>query len=410
MAGSGCKVLIYYNSDDPYSGSLIPKLITVLQAAGANVTPILISDATTGYCPTLDNWGNYSQVWDCRFVGTAENCPSPQLADYFSACWQNQAVTYLEAGNSLYLQGEHSGFMSRSQGNSDFFIQVGATKAGYSDCPGATGTSAEQLGPALKACSLPGDAGPANFFGWFVGGMPVALLNGTSFVDDAGFPDSVDRSIASGWDGSLGQMPNLTANTGKLFTCWDISMFETTYYSGVTMTVANQFFTSAYQWLGGGSCNTPTPTFTPTYTPTSGPTNTFTPTPTSTFTFTGTVTNTPTITNTSTVTNTPTATPTATPGLNIWPNPFNPNYAVPGSKSNGVGVLKAYYVPTGTTMSYYSVSGELVNSLGETTPHEIDWDGRNGKGAMVSPGVYIYVLRNNNTTLLSGKVLVLTNK
>ena len=115
-------------------------------------------------------------------------------------------------------------------------------------------------------------------------------------------------------------------------------------------------------------------------------------------------TNTPTATPTQTLT--PTITPTITipAGLHVWPNPFNPQYAWPG---NGVGLFRAYMVPSGATMSIYTVSGELVVKLGEDQPGYIDWNGKNTKGIPVSAGVYYYVIQNNNSKLLSGKVLVL---
>jgi hypothetical protein len=124
-----------------------------------------------------------------------------------------------------------------------------------------------------------------------------------------------------------------------------------------------------------------------------------TPTPTST----------PTNTPTPTITSTPLATPTATPtpaGLHVWPNPFNPQYAWPG---NGAGLFRAYMVPPNATMSIYTISGELVIKLGQDPdyPGYIDWNGENKKGIPVSGGVYYYVIQNNNSNLLSGKVLVL---
>ncbi len=136
---------------------------------------------------------------------------------------------------------------------------------------------------------------------------------------------------------------------------------------------------------------TPTPTATPTLTPTS------------------TITATPTLTITPTITNTSSLTPTSIPtpvGLHVWPNPFNPQYAWPG---NGVGYLRAYMVPPGTKMKIYSISGELVITLGEDPayPGYIDWDAKNNKGVPVSAGIYYYVIQNNNSTLLSGKVLIL---
>lgn len=89
--------------------------------------------------------------------------------------------------------------------------------------------------------------------------------------------------------------------------------------------------------------------------------------------------------------------------LHLWPNPFNPNYAVGG-------VLKASVVPPNTAWTIYSVSGELVWNLTSITGGEMDWNGVNNKGSLASPGIYYYVIKNGSTTLLSGKLLLLTNK
>lgn len=149
-----------------------------------------------------------------------------------------------------------------------------------------------------------------------------------------------------------------------------------------------------------------TPTNTPTYTPSNTSTNTATNTPTATPS--KTPSNTPTLTPTPTVTNTPTytltpvptATPTATPpGLHIWPNPFNPKWAVGG-------VLKAYMVPTSATMTIYTLSGELVrSSLTPDSTGLITWDGKNNKTVWVSDGIYYYVIQNKGSTLATGKIL-----
>jgi hypothetical protein len=143
---------------------------------------------------------------------------------------------------------------------------------------------------------------------------------------------------------------------------------------------------------------TPTPTFSPTFTSTSTPT--ITPTPVFSFT--------PTYTFTPVNTSTPVFTATPVPPLNVWPNPFNPNYAVP---VNGVGpALRAMTVPANSTMNIYTVSGELVAHLSENAPGEIDWNGKNNNGVPVSAGPYYYVIQSGNTTLLTGRVLVITSK
>lgn len=157
-----------------------------------------------------------------------------------------------------------------------------------------------------------------------------------------------------------------------------------------------------------------TPTDTPTTTPTGTPTSTSTLTPTPTITYTPTytptqtpsptATKTPTITPSGTPTSTPTPlitpTPTATPpGLHVWPDPFNPNWAVGGQ-------LKVYQVPSGATMNIYTLSGELV--IGPLNPDSngyITWDGRNKNKVWVSNGIYYYVIKNSGKILLSGKIL-----
>lgn len=157
------------------------------------------------------------------------------------------------------------------------------------------------------------------------------------------------------------------------------------------------------------------PTATPVNTPNYCSTSTFTPTPTQTLSVTPTVTLSPTQTYSPTVTNTPvnTATPTFSPTplppLHVWPNPFNPNYAV---AVNGVGpALRAFALPSGSNMRIFTISGELVNELKETVPNEIDWPGTNSKGNMVSTGTYYYVIQDgSNKTLLTGKVLVIMSK
>ncbi len=136
------------------------------------------------------------------------------------------------------------------------------------------------------------------------------------------------------------------------------------------------------------NCVTDTPTISPT--PTITPTVTLTPTPT--------VTNT--ITNTPTITLTPTITPTFTPVCNIhvWPDPFNPKWAVGG-------YLKVNCVPTGATASFFTLSGELVQVVQGNNGVAL-WDGRNRYGNLVASGVYYYLIQVNGVTKGSGKFLV----
>lgn len=160
------------------------------------------------------------------------------------------------------------------------------------------------------------------------------------------------------------------------------------------------------------NCPTDTPTVTPTPTWTGTPTFTPTITPTPTVTLTPTITYTPTVTFTPTNTFTPTATlsptdtpvPTATPvPLHVWPDPFNPRYAWNQE-------LIAYQVPLGATMSIYTLSGELAaGPLGSDGTGHIYWKyALNNQGVKVSPGTYYYVIQSGNSTLLTGKLLVIT--
>ena len=163
--------------------------------------------------------------------------------------------------------------------------------------------------------------------------------------------------------------------------------------------------------------NTPTPTETmitptPSYTQqvdysisTVTSTDTFTITPTFTSTFTPTITDTPTSTSTPTktltLTSTPTDTLTSTPTceMHVWPVPFIPNEAVGG-------VLKVGCLPTGSYVSFYTLTGEHVQKIVETNGMAL-WNGRNRYGASVSSGIYYYVIENGETILLRGKILVL---
>lgn len=148
---------------------------------------------------------------------------------------------------------------------------------------------------------------------------------------------------------------------------------------------------------------TPTPTATNTNTPTSTPTFTSTPTPTNTPTPTSTFTPTPTHTNTPTPTSTSTPTPTNTPlcDVRVWPDPYNPKFAV-GE------YLKVGCMPKGAKVSFYTLSGEWVNDGGEVS-HDVSlWDGRNQYGAYVSPGIYFFVAQKNGQVIKRGKFLVVT--
>lgn len=167
--------------------------------------------------------------------------------------------------------------------------------------------------------------------------------------------------------------------------------------------------------------STPTPTWTPTLTPTSTFTLTPTNTPTTTYTLTTTWTPTPTFTPTLsptltltftpswtlTLTNTPTDTLTPTITLtpistcegHLWPDPFDPEKAVGGT-------LKVSCLPSGATVSFFTLSGEKVREIQEQGGWAF-WDGRNPNGIFAAPGIYFYVIQSNGRLLDEGKILLM---
>jgi len=236
---------------------------------------------------------------------------------------------------------------------------------------------------------------------------------------------------------------------------WTQYYFDMSAYAGQPVTIRYTAYDCAYsghycygylddaQWLATSQVPTMTPTFTdtptttptltPTPTPTDSPTNTPTDTPTPCYvggntctpTLTFTPTNTPTITDTPTITptatNSPTLTPTNSASLTVtptftitytptcqtlvWPNPFNPSFAVGN-------VLKVGCVPDGAIVSFYTLSGEKVVTLSPGgrnffMDRTALWDGRNDKGLPVSSGVYYYVIRMGDKVLNRGKILVM---
>jgi hypothetical protein len=147
---------------------------------------------------------------------------------------------------------------------------------------------------------------------------------------------------------------------------------------------------------------TPSPSFTPTQTQTPTQTPTITPTlsPSFTPTQTPTSTQTPTLTPTQTPTVTPTVTATFTPlcEIQVWPNPFNPVYAVSG-------LLKFGCLPEHARVSIFTVSGEQVWQGGQVNGMAL-WDGRDREGVEVSSGIYYYVVQSDAQLLKRDKFLV----
>jgi hypothetical protein len=330
------KVLMYYSVGDAYNGSWGAKLKAILAAKPGYCIDV-VDVGSTLYNPT-ENWSNYDQVWDYRFVNLNGQACGNVTWDSFDANWRAKATSYLQNCGNLFLQGENAGFNSRSGGDSIFLTAIGAVSGAYNGC--APDNSSFASPTYTIASTLPG----APFLsGYDPGGIATAQVLGTSWVTaNSGWNHnaSLQRTISAGWSGAA-QMPSLggsAATTGKLAMVWDQSMFEWTYYesNGAMKANTDVYFSKLSDWMGISSCGTPTytPATTPTFTvtrsntrtstPTSTPTRTstpaatpsqtpsVTPTSTSTVTFTSTFTATPTRTVTETSTSTISFTPTAT--------------------------------------------------------------------------------------------------
>lgn len=157
--------------------------------------------------------------------------------------------------------------------------------------------------------------------------------------------------------------------------------------------------------------STPTPTFTPTFTPTPTSTSTLTSTPTITPTLTST--STPTITATPSNTLSPistftptstlifTSTPTPPPGILVWPNPFTPQ--LPTNNTTH------FTLPLGHGAGRILIADlrrRKIRSLDFSPGHDVQWDGHDDGGNIVSSGVYLYLLESNGT-VRRGTVTVL---
>lgn len=150
---------------------------------------------------------------------------------------------------------------------------------------------------------------------------------------------------------------------------------------------------------------TPALTATPTFmlSPTPEPTMTWTP-PLSTATCSRTPTTTDTLTDTPSCTSTPTRTWTMTPTPSpaepprLWPNPYYPSRAVHGT-------LKCEYMPVGSALHLYTISGERVGEWAEVHSR-VEWDGKTDSGRVIAPGIYYYYLRGSGRNFISGVLLV----
>jgi endo-1,4-beta-xylanase len=79
-----------------------------------------------------------------------------------------------------------------------------------------------------------------------------------------------------------------------------------------------------------------------------------------------------------------------------WPNPFIPE---PGN------MMKFTDLSAQTEVKVYTLSGKLVRSLSESGG-EATWNGENSDGQSISPGLYIYVMTDNQGNKKTGKIVI----
>lgn len=229
-SGAGAAhILFYYNSLDGTHGSIL-QCVYLLEAAGYQVKVIDVRGQNRD--PGMDNWGApYDQVWDMRFVDEdKDDCGSGDTAaaDYFTERWRAKSIDYLNHCGKLFLAAEHYHLTDRDEGIYRFLREIQAVKPGYDSCPpsarGNSTTDSESFYPVRNGL------GPVSFFGAYVGGIPLGVLNGISFVETAKDwqgGDGVKRSIVSGWteDQLGGAVDAPLCGRGKLLMVWDATMW-----------------------------------------------------------------------------------------------------------------------------------------------------------------------------------------
>jgi hypothetical protein len=71
-----------------------------------------------------------------------------------------------------------------------------------------------------------------------------------------------------------------------------------------------------------------------------------------------------------------------------------------------------------TTVSIYNVSGEVVQTLNQSSACQVPemwgmvycWNGRNQQGALVATGIYLYAVEDDGKVTQSGKFLMISGK
>ncbi len=102
--------------------------------------------------------------------------------------------------------------------------------------------------------------------------------------------------------------------------------------------------------------------------------------------------------------------PFTTPQVSLDKVVSGPNPFYPGTGLNGYFYIKN--ITSNSQVKILTSSGQLVRTLDGTNASEIlgsqaQWDGRNTAGRLVSSGVYLYLVTNEEGKSASGKVLVI---
>ena len=323
---------------------------------GASHTLILITDAGF-HASDYDGLSSLSSSFPVSLYNLGYNidvisndCSNPTYQAYctnaFTCTTCNPAAIPPEAGG-VFQQ------LTRSASDWSGFLSALATKVGSLTNVVIQDPLPPQLVPVSSGSAGESIAGNTVYFT-----IPSISLSGTPTPIEYCFPVTVSATSS----GSVSNTAYISAN-------------------GVSQITSNTV-------IGVIEPDTFTPTQTPTNTPTLTPTGTNSPT----------ITFTPTRTPTPTSTFTPTPTHTPTCETHVWPDPYNPKWAVRGW-------LKVDCLPSGAVVSFYTVSGEWVQKVHESEGLAL-WDGRNRFGIAVSPGIYFYVVEMGSNVLKRGKFLV----
>ena len=282
-------ILFYFNSDDGTDGALL-QCVTILQNSGNQVTTHDVRGRNRD--PRNDNWGApYDQVWDMRFVNPNSSLygkDNPGAADFFNENWRSKAVSFLNHCGNLFVAGEHYPVWDRDEGLYAFLKEIQGVKSGFDGHAPSPRGNDTTTGEAFYRVRH--GLGPVSFYGAWVGGIPLAYLTGTSYVqtEDDWEGDDVARSVACGWEGNQlgGAVTAGLCGHGKLFMVWDATMWtlwqpgmyqedsgglpvwddsawmpgniqspaSTVMHVKTAKKVTTAFFSAVVQWLGGRGC------------------------------------------------------------------------------------------------------------------------------------------------------------